>query len=87
MDLWDQGWFKALVDNTENEALSRIGSFPVPDKESRARGYNARLLSGRLRSGVQTLTNWESGGVLTADNECTKTGRLVLDVLKGTRGA
>jgi hypothetical protein len=51
------------------------------DAATRARALNARVLSGRLHSAVRNLTNRGGGGVLTADDVCTKTGRPVMEVL------
>ncbi|KAI2506075.1 hypothetical protein MHU86_8396 [Fragilaria crotonensis] len=82
MDLWDQGHFKALVDDAEGEVLSRQPSSRPPDEEARARSFNARVLSGRLRSAVRTLTNRSGGGVRQPDDLCTKSGRPVWQVLQ-----
>ena len=82
MDLWDQGHFKALVDDAEGEVLSRQPSSRPPDAEARARSFNARVLSGRLRSAVRTLTNRSGGGVRQPDDLCTKSGRPVWQVLQ-----
>jgi hypothetical protein len=83
MDLWYEGKFIALVDDTGTEVQSRHGSHPVPDKETLARAFNEKVLSRRLRSAVHNLTNRDQGGVLQPDDACTKTGRLVLEVLRG----
>ena len=53
MDLWDEGKFIALIDDTETEVQSRHGSHPVPTEETQARAYHERVLSGRLRSAVR----------------------------------
>jgi len=82
MDLWEQGEYHALVDDTEVEALSRVGTTMSPDEEGIARAFNAKVLSGRLRSAVRSLTNRDGGGVLQPDDKCTKTGRPVVDVLR-----
>ncbi|KAI2504762.1 hypothetical protein MHU86_9698 [Fragilaria crotonensis] len=82
MDLWDQGHYKALVDDDEGEVLSRQPSSRPPDEEARARSFNARVLSGRLRSAVRTLTNRSGGGVRQPDDLCTKSGRPVWQVLQ-----
>ena len=74
MDLWDRGQYKALVDDTETEALERATSGVVRDEESLARSFNAKVLSGRLRLAVRHLTSREGGGVLQPDDACTKTG-------------
>jgi hypothetical protein len=82
MDLWDQGHFKALVDDAEGEVLSRQPSSRPPDDEARARSFNARVLSGRLRSAVRTLTDRSGGGVRQPDDLCSKAGRPVWQVLQ-----
>ena len=82
MDLWDQGRWPALVDDTENEVLSKDSSSRSPDNDSQAHSFHARVLSGRLRSAVRTLTGWAGGGVLHRDDKCTKTGRPVWEVLQ-----
>jgi hypothetical protein len=58
MDLWYEGKFTALVDDTETEVQSRHSSHPVPDEEDIARAYNKKVLSGRLRPVVRNMTNY-----------------------------
>ncbi|KAI2493422.1 hypothetical protein MHU86_21121 [Fragilaria crotonensis] len=82
MDLWDQGHFKALVDDAEGEVHSRQPTSRPPDEEARARSFNARVLSGRLRSAVRTLTDRSGGGVRQPDDLCSKAGRPVWQVLQ-----
>ena len=82
MDRWDQGCHTALVDDTELEVLQKVSASRAPDDETRARSFNARVLSGRLNSAVRTLTNRSGGGVLQPDDLCSKAGRPVLDVLQ-----
>jgi hypothetical protein len=82
MVLWDQGHFKALVDDTEGEILSRRPSSRPPDADAQARAFNARVLSGRLRKAVRTLTNRSGGGVRQPDNLCSEAGRPVWQVLQ-----
>ncbi len=87
MDLWDQGHFKALVDDAEGEVLSRQPSSRPPDEEAQARSFNARVLSGRLRSAVRTLTHRSGGGVRQPDDLCSKSGRPVWQVLQAKHPA
>jgi hypothetical protein len=82
MDLWTKGRFAALVDDTEVELQSKTATSGRPDEEARARAYNARVLSGRLRSACRILTRRDGGGVLDADGVCSKSGRPVLEVLQ-----
>ena len=83
MDLWDKGFHAALVDDTEAEATGRPAPERQPDEETQARNFNARVLSGRIRAAVRNLTRREGGGVLDPDAACTKTGRPVIDILRG----
>lgn len=83
MDLWEQGHYKALVYDTEYEVLSCHTSSRLPTNDSLARSYNARVLSGCLRSAVCTLTGRSGGGVCQPDDLCTKSGRPVWKVLQG----
>jgi hypothetical protein len=87
MDLWDQVFFGALVDDTEAEALGKPAASRVPDDETRAKAYNTQVLSGRIRSAIRTLTRREGGGVLEPDTACTKTGLPVLEVLRSKHPA
>jgi hypothetical protein len=57
------------------------GSRVLPTEENRARSYNAKILSGRIRQAVRSVTNRDSGGILGPSDLCTKTGRPVIDVL------
>ena len=52
-------------------------------EEKAARAFNSNVLDGRVRSAVRNLTmRSRGGGVLAPLDECTKTGRLVVDVLR-----
>jgi hypothetical protein len=65
------------------EVRARTHSGKRSDDETAACTFNARVLSGRLRSAVRTLTNRDSGGgILHPDDACTKYGILVLEVLQ-----
>lgn len=68
MKLWDEGRFAALVDDTEAELRGhRRGTSGPRDDDARARAFNARALSGRLRSAVRSLSDPdESSGTIQA---------------------
>ena len=83
MDLWDQGCFSALVDDTEVEIRSRFASPRPLSDDAKARAFNAKVLSGRLQSACRNLTSSDGGGVLQPDDKCTKSGRPVIGVLQG----
>ena len=87
MDLWDQGKFASLLDDIEAEVGKRMPSRKPRDKETRARAYNARVLSGRVRSAVRQLTDRSGGGILQPDDICEKAGTSVLKVLEAKHPA
>ena len=47
-----------------------------------ARSYHNTVLSGKLRQAVRKATNRKGGGCLLLDDQCTKTGRPVAEVLR-----
>ena len=82
LQLWADGCYSALVDNTESEALGGAPR-PVRDDEAAARAYDAQVLSGRMRQAVRGLTARQCGGVYDPDDLDSKTGRPVINVLQG----
>ena len=82
MDLWDKRKFATLVTDTVQTARSNVATRREPTEESKARSFNATLISGRLRQAVSKLTDRGGGGVLMPDDIDSKSGRPVLDVLK-----
>jgi hypothetical protein len=83
LDCWDQGHFTALIDDTEAElkANARPRNRQA-DPEVTTRAFDARVLTGRLRSAVRHLTSRQGGGVLQPADLCTKSGRPVVEVLR-----
>jgi hypothetical protein len=84
MDLWEQCYHVALINNEEAMLLARAApASRLPDPETKALAFNAKVLLGRLvRSAVRNITSREGGGVLQPDAACTKPGRLVVEVLR-----
>ena len=67
----------------EGDALEGRAAFGSEEKEDAvARSYQDTVLSGKLRQSVRRSTNREGGGCLLPDDQCTKTGRQVAEVLK-----
>jgi hypothetical protein len=87
MDLWERGFYATLVDDTEAEVNNKPVARRLPDDETKARAFNARVCSGRIRAAVRTITRREGGGVLEPDAKCTKTGKPVIDVLRSKHPA
>jgi hypothetical protein len=53
MDLWDQDFYAALVDDTEAEALGKPVTSWVPNDKTWARAYKARAFSVWLSTHTQ----------------------------------
>ena len=85
MNVWEEGRFVGLVKGVEEEAMicgfgtGRSGEFAV---ESAARRYNSMVLSGKVRAAVRMVTERDPGGLFRPSDLCSKTGRLVMDVLR-----
>jgi hypothetical protein len=83
MGLWEQSRIRALLD----DIIVEVGGKPhvrlEKDDAAKARSYQARVISGRLRSAIRGVMNRAGGGVLQPDDVCTKTGRPVLEVVQG----
>ena len=80
MDYWAEGSYDGLISDTIAE--SHPGGAPPASDESKARAYNNKVNSGRLRQAVRTLTSRDGGPVLQPSDRCTKTNRPVIDVLR-----
>ena len=85
MDLRERGLQAGLVENAEVEGKAREGraTSDIEDKdEVVARSFHETVLSGKLRKAVLRATNREGGGYLLPNNQCTKNGRPVAEVLQ-----
>ena len=82
MKFWEEGRYVSLVDDVEAEIAKKQSSGSAQSEESKARAFNAKVLSGRLRQAVRHLTDRGGGGVIDPDGECTKAGRPVTQVLE-----
>eukprot|EP00957_Ditylum_brightwellii_P078962 6004781-Ditylum_brightwellii.AAC.1 len=85
MDLWEEGWYGGLVEEsiTEGRAREERQCYRRDDEASKARRFNSTVLLGKLRAAVRAATEQEKGGVLFPSDACTKTGQTVLEVLRG----
>ena len=84
MDLWERGLHAGLVGDAKTEGGAREGMAASRGKEEDKavdRSYHDTVLSGKLRHAVRRVTDREGGGCLLPDNQCTKTGRTVAEVL------
>ena len=84
MDLWERGQHAGLVGDAEAEGTAREGraAFSVKEEDDAvAQSFHETVLSGKLRKAVRRGTDQEGGGCLLPDNQCTKNGRPVAEVL------
>lgn len=82
MDLWEEGRFKALVDDTLAERLGRKQDKRALSDEEKSRRFNGKFLSGRTRQAVRQLTSRDSGGLLDPQDIDPKSNRPVIEVLR-----
>ena len=74
-----------LVGDADVEEAALEGSAAFIGKEEDdavAQSFHETVFSGKLRQAVCRATNREGGGCLLPDDQCTKTGRPVADVLQ-----
>ena len=85
MDLWERGLHTGLVGDVKQEGSIREGrdaSGGEEEDKAVARSYDDTVLSGKLRQAPRRATNMEGGGCLLPDDQCTKTGQRVAEVLR-----
>ena len=85
MDLCERGLHAGLVGDAEAKGAAREGraaSGGEEEDEAVARSYHNTVLSGKLQQAVCRATDREGGGCLVLDDQCTKTGRPVAEVLR-----
>ncbi len=85
LNAWEEGQFVGLVNGVEEEALicgfgaGRHGEFAV---ESAGRRFNSMVLSGKVLAAIRMVTKRDPSGLFQPSDICSKTGHLVLDVLR-----
>ena len=84
MDLWEEGMYSALVNETAEEASrgGKNGMGKEGEFESMARRFSSTVMSGQLRKAVRMITSRDGGRVLVPEDLCTKTGRPVREVMQ-----
>ena len=71
--------------NAEAEGAACEGRAAFSGEEENdavSRSFHETVLSGKLRQAIRRKTNQEGGGCLLQDDQCTKTGQPVADVLR-----
>ena len=85
MDLWERGLHAGLVGDTEAGGGARevrAASGGEEKDEAMERSYHVTVLSGNLIQAVRQETNREGGRCLLPDDQCTKIGRPVAEILR-----
>ena len=85
MDLWERGQHSGLVGDAKAEGAAcegRVAFSGEEDNDAVARGFHETVLSGKIRQAVCRATDREGRGCLLPDDQCTKTGPPVAEVLR-----
>ena len=85
MDIWERGQDVGLVGDAKAEGYARYGRAASGREEKDdavAWSYYNTVCYGKLQQAVRRATNREGGGCLLPDNQCTKTGQPVAEVLR-----
>ena len=85
MDLWETVIHAGLVGDAKAEGTAREGRSACGgegEDEEVARSYHDTVLSGKLWQAVHRANDREGVGCLLLDDQCTKTGRPVAEVLR-----
>ena len=85
MDLWERGQHAGLVGDAKVEGADREGRSAFSGEEEDgavARSFHKTVLLGKLRQSVRRPTDREGGGCLFPEDQCTKTGQPVAEVLR-----
>ena len=85
MELWERGLHAGLVGDAKAEGVARDGratSGGEEEDEAVTSSYHDMVLSGNIRQATLKATNREGRNCLLPDDQCTKTGRPVPEVLR-----
>ena len=84
MNLWERGLHAVLIGESETEGAAREGRATSVGEEhykAVAMSYHDTVFSGKLRQDVRRATDREGERYLLPDDQCTKTRRLVAEVI------
>ena len=85
MDLWERGQHDGLVGDAEAKGAAHEGKAAFSGEEEEdavGQSFHETVLLGNLRQAVHRATDREGGGCLLPEDQCTKTGRPVAEVLR-----
>ena len=85
MDLWERVIHAGLMGDAEAEGAAREGraaSDRDNQEKSKAWSYHDTVLFGKLQQAVRRTNGRDGGGCLLPDDQFTKTGQPVAEVLR-----
>ena len=84
MQLWEDGKYAELAEDVVRAAKAASGRAPTQDDDDHiARRYHSLVIDGRLKAAVRFATNRSGGGVLAPADIDEKSGKPVIEVLRG----
>ena len=82
LDAWEAGSYMILVEDTLRSSTQYLTTVCREETvEHRAKTFHGLVLRGKLRTAVRWITEREKGGVLLPEEQCTKTGKRVLEMI------
>ena len=82
LDAWEAGRFAMLVEDTLRSSTQYLTAVRREETtEHQAKTFHGLVLRGKPRTAVRWITEREKGGVLQHEEQCTKRGDRVLEVL------
>ena len=82
LDAWEVRRFAMLVEDTLRSSTQYLTAVRREETaEHQAKTFHGLLLRSKLQTAVRRITEREKGGVLLPEEQCTKTGDRVLEVL------
>ena len=83
LDLWEQGMFMGMVEDTEVEGRLRSGKAPAGKLDAQKdRVFLMQVLAGNIRNAVRSVMGRNQGGFKYQTDKDLKTGRPVVEVLQ-----
>ena len=84
MQFWEDGKYAELAEDVVRAAKAASGRAPTPDDDDHiARRYHSLVIDGLLKAAVRFATNRSGGGILAPADIDKKSGRPVIEVLRG----
>ena len=80
--MWKEGRIEGLVNKAVNWAAARAAASYNDDNKKKARAFNSKVVGGKVREAVRSLTGRMGSGVLLPQDTDAKSGLPVIEVLQ-----